>query len=265
MAQDGRLFVFPTNDKKDWSDQKEWHCLSTSDLKTWKDHGVIFDTKMSGWGVDNAWAPDITYKKGTYYFYYYFHNGEHRKEVPGGIGVATSKNPEGPFKEALGKRMIPGHDPAIFTDDDGKSFLYIQDKVYVMNEDMISVQNKEPINLNLEYRPKKFEAAYVFKRNGIYYFTIARDFNNLIYYTGKSPLGPFEYRGEFMKPYGGNNHHSILKYKDNWIIFYHEWAREESEVSNRRIRVEYLYFNEDGTIKMVEPTEAGISVPPKTD
>ena len=72
VAHDGRLFVFPTNDKKNWDEQKEWHCLSTSDLKSWTDHGVIFDTKMSGWGVDNAWAPDITYKNGTYYFYYYF-------------------------------------------------------------------------------------------------------------------------------------------------------------------------------------------------
>ena len=263
VAQDGRLFVFPTNDKKDWSDQKDWHCLSTTDTKTWTDHGVIFNTKMSGWGVDNAWAPDITYKNGMYYFYYYFHNGEHRKEVPGGVGVATSKKIEGPYTDALGKRMIAGHDPAIFNDDDGKSYLYIQDKVYILSEDMISVENKEPINLNLEYRPKKFEAAYVFKRNGIYYFTIAREWNNLIYYTGKSPLGPFEFKGEIMKPYGGNNHHSILKYKDDWIIFYHEWAPKQSEVSNRRIRAEYIYFNEDGSIKLVEPTEEGISVPSK--
>ena len=265
VAQDGRLFVFPTNDKKDWSDQKDWHCWSTTDTKTWADHGVIFDTKMSGWGVDNAWAPDITYKNGIYYLYYYFHNGEHRKEVPGGIGVATSNNIQGPYKEALGKRMIPGHDPAIFNDDDGKTYLYVQDKVYCLNDDMISVANKEPINLNLEYRPKKFEAAYVFKRNGIYYFTIARDWNNLIYYTGKSPLGPFEFKGEIMKPYGGNNHHSILKYKNDWIIFYHEWAKNESTVSNRRIRAEYIYFNDDGTIQLVKPTKDGISVPSTKD
>lgn len=255
VAHDGRLFVFPTNDKKKWDDQKDWHCWSTSDLKNWKDHGVIFNTEMSGWGIDNAWAPDITYKNGTYYFYYYFQNGD----KPGGVGVATAKKPEGPYKEALGHRLIRGHDPAIFNDDDGKSYLYIQDKVYKLKDDMISVENEKPINLGLKYRPKKFEAAYVFKREGIYYFTIARGFNNLIYYTGESPLGPFEFQGEFMKPYGGNNHHSIVKYDDRWIIFYHEWAPNESETCNRRIRAEWLEFNEDGSIKMVNPTEKGIS------
>lgn len=254
VVEDGRIFVFPTNDKKDWADQKEWHCWSTSDLVHWVDHGVIFNTEMSGWGVDNAWAPDITFKNGTYYFYYYFQNGG----IGPGVGVATSKNPEGPFKEALGHKLINGHDPAVFTDDDGKSYLYYQNNVFQLNEDMISVKSTTPKKLNIGTVPSKFEATYVFKRNGVYYYTFALNFNNLVYYTGSSPEGPFTYRGEIMAPYGGNNHHSIIKYKDKWIIFYHEWA-SGSTVSNRRVRAEWLEFNEDGTIKLVKPTFKGIS------
>ena len=255
VAHDGRVFIFPTNEKKDLNEQKDWNCWSSTDLVNWTDHGVIFNTEMSGWGIDNAWAPDIAYKNGTYYFYYYFQNGK----KPGGIGVATSKNPEGPYKEALGKRLIPGHDPAYFEDCDGKSYLYVQDRVHILNDDMISVENEEPITLELTYKPDTFEAAYVFKRNGIVYYTIARGWNNFIYYTGDNALGPFEYKGEFMKPYGGNNHHSIIPYKDRWIIFYHEWAEDESDVHNRRIRAEWLEFEDDGSIKMVVPTEKGIS------
>ena len=60
-AHDGRLFVFPTNDKKDWSDIADWHCWSATDLVNWKDHGVIFNAEATGgWGVNNAWATDIT-------------------------------------------------------------------------------------------------------------------------------------------------------------------------------------------------------------
>ena len=255
VAHDGRLFVFPTSDLKNWDDQKDWHCWSTTDLVHWKDHGVIFDTKMSGWGINNAWAPDITYKNGTYYFYYYFQNGG----KGGGVGVATSKNPEGPFTEALGKRLVAMHDPAIFTDDDNRSYLYSQNKVYELNDDMISLKTEKPSILEIGTVPDKYEATYVFKRNGIYYYTYAKQFNHLIYFTGKSPLGPFEYRGEIMPPYGGNNHHSIVKYKDRWILFYHEWAKEESDVSNRRVRAEWIEFNEDGTIKLVKVTKEGIS------
>ena len=260
VTHDGRLFVFPTNDLKNWDDQKTWNCWSTNDLKTWTDHGVIFDTKMSGWGINNAWAPDITYKNGKYYFYYYFQNGGKGK---GGVGVATSLKPEGPYTESTGKRLVEMHDPAIFNDDDGQSYLYSQNKVYLLNDDMISLKSDKPIILEVGEVPDKYEATYVFKRDDIYYFTYAKNFNHLVYFTGKSPLGPFEYRGEIMKPYGGNNHHSVVKYKGQWILFYHEWAPNESTTCNRRVRAEWLTFNADGTINLVTPTAEGISVPKK--
>lgn len=154
--------------------------------------------------------------------------------------------------------LVKGHDPALFMDEDGTAYMYLQDKVHVLNPDMVTLKNQKAIDIKLDYRPTKFEAAYAFKRKGIYYFTIARDWNNLIYYTSDSPLGPFKYQGDFMRPYGGNNHHSIIEYEGNWIIFYHEWAPTESDKHNRRVRADYLHFNEDGTIKQVEITERGI-------
>ncbi|MEM6777473.1 MAG: sulfatase-like hydrolase/transferase [Planctomycetota bacterium] len=255
IADDGRLFLFPTTDNRDWEKQVGWSCYSTTDLSNWTDHGVIFRNTDSDWGTHKAWAPDITKKDGKYYFFYYFNNGGQGK---GGVGVAVAEQPEGPFRELTNERLCRGHDPAVFADDDGRHWMYLQDKVYELGDDMISFKSG-PTNLNLAYRPDRFEAAYVFKRNETYYFTIARGWNNLIYYTGDSPTGPFEYRGEIMKPYGGNNHHSIVKYKGRWVIFYHEWL-EGDPVHQRRLRAEYLGFNEDGTIRLVEPTSAGVQV-----
>lgn len=253
VANDGRLFLFPTTDNRDWEKQFGWSCYSTTDLVNWTNHGVIFSNENSKWGTHKAWASDIIERNGKYYFYYYFNNGGGGK---GGVGVAVADKPEGPFKEITEQRLCAGHDPAVFGDDDGRYWLYLQDKVYELGDDMASFKSG-PTNLNLEYRPKKFEAAYVFKRNGLYYFTIARDWNNLIYYTGNSPTGPFKFRGEFFKKYGGNNHHSIVKYKEQWVIFYHEWVKNDP-VHQRRLRAEFLNLNEDGTIQLVEPTEQGV-------
>ncbi|TWU30666.1 family 43 glycosylhydrolase [Novipirellula artificiosorum] len=254
VADDGRLFLFPTTDNRDWEKQFGWSCYSSDNLTDWTDHGVIFSNEDSQWGVNKAWAPDVIKRNGKYYFYYYFNNGGGGK---GGVGVAVADQPEGPFRELTPERLCRGHDPAVFADDDGRVWLYLQDTVYELGDDMKSLKSG-PTNLNLEYRPEKFEAAYVFKRDDLYYFTIARGWNNLIYYTGKSPTGPFEFRGEFMKPYGGNNHHSIVKYQGRWVIFYHEWVKNDPD-HQRRLRAEYLNFNDDGTIQMVEPTETGVS------
>ena len=65
-----------------------------------------------------------------------------------------------------------------------------------------------------------------------------------------------------MKPYGGNNRHSIVKYKVRWILFYSEWVKGKPGHAGhqRRIRAEYLYFKDDGSIQLVEPTHDGISL-----
>lgn len=252
IADDGRLYLFPTTDNRDWNKQFGWSCYSTTDLVHWTDHGVVFDRDDSRWGTKKAWAPDIVKRDGKYYLYYYFNVGQPH----GGVGVAVADSPEGPFEEALGKPLLRGHDPAVLVDDEGQAYLYVQDQVSVLGSDMTSIQ-RGPIDLDLEYRPEKFEAAYVFKRGGLYYFTIARDWNNLIYYTGESPLGPFEFRGEIMSAYGGNNHHPIVEYKGQWLLFYHEWV-EGSADHQRQLRAEVLHFDETGAIEPVEPTAAGV-------
>ena len=59
---------------------------------------------------------------GKYYFYFPAKD----KEDIFRIGVATSKNPTGPFKPQ--KRPMKGSysiDPAVFIDDDGEAYIYI--------------------------------------------------------------------------------------------------------------------------------------------
>ena len=87
----------------------------------------------------------------------------------------------------------------------------------------------------------------------------------LVYAMGKSPLGPFEYKGIFMDEHPSKcwtNHHSILEYKGQWYLFYHHNDLSPSFDKNRSIRADRLFFNEDGTIQKVIPTLRGVGVVP---
>jgi hypothetical protein len=68
----------------------------------------------------------------------------------------------------------------------------------------------------------------------------------------------------------GTNHHSIVEYEGQWYLFYHnsdlflDNTPEDSpdmkyRPYRRSICVDRLYYNEDGTIRKVIPTKAGVA------
>ncbi|MEO6361386.1 MAG: glycoside hydrolase family 43 protein [Sphingomicrobium sp.] len=84
-------------------------------------HPVALDVKDVPWASKQMWAPDVAAKNGRYYFYF------PAKDRDGvfRIGVATGDRPEGPFKaQAQPIRGSFSIDPAVFTDDDGQSYIY---------------------------------------------------------------------------------------------------------------------------------------------
>jgi hypothetical protein len=89
-----------------------------SDLKV---HPVGLSVDDVKWAKSRFWAPDAAYKNGTYYLYF---PAKDKDEIFR-IGVATSKNPAGPFK-ARPKPMKGSYsiDPTTFVDDDGSAYMY---------------------------------------------------------------------------------------------------------------------------------------------
>src|SRR3954470_18365196 len=82
---------------------------------------VALDVKDVPWASKQMWAPDAAYKNGTYFLYFPARDKTRDKHGLGRfmIGVATSKNPRGPFKAE--PQPIAGAfsmDPAVFTDTD---------------------------------------------------------------------------------------------------------------------------------------------------
>ncbi|WP_223799790.1 glycoside hydrolase family 43 protein [Sphingomonas nostoxanthinifaciens] len=87
---------------------------------------VALDVKDVPWASKQMWAPDAAYKNGTYFLYFPARDKSVDKNKLGAfrIGVATSKNPMGPFKaEPLPIKGSFSMDPAVFSDTDGKSYM----------------------------------------------------------------------------------------------------------------------------------------------
>lgn len=275
---EGRVYVYPSHDVQcgtEWFCMKDYHVFSSENLVDWTDHGVIVDQEKVAWvdaSKNSMWAPDCYFKDGKYYFY--FPAISKGGEGPAGmtVGVAVSDRPYGPF--VPGEKPIPGVsgiDPNVFIDRDGQAYLYWAG----VGQGLLGARLK-PNMLELDGKPQlieKFpegmkEGPFLFERNGIYYFTfphVIRKTEALVYGMADNPLGPFEYKGIIMDEHPSGcwtNHHSILEYKGEWLLFYHHNDLSPSFDKNRSIRADRLSFNEDGTIRKVIPTLRGVGVVP---
>lgn len=128
---DGRVYIYPSHDLDDEReadddgshfDMTDYHVLSLDNLKSKViDHGQALHVKDVPWAARQMWAPDAAKKGDTFYLYFPAKGPDDIFR----IGVATSSSPTGPFvaePEAIaGSYSI---DPAVFTDDDGQSYMY---------------------------------------------------------------------------------------------------------------------------------------------
>lgn len=95
--------------------------LTSKDMKTWEwpsgKGGYLALSKENSFGEKWFWAPEV-YKRGDKYYMYYSAQ-EH-------ICVAVADSPLGPFVQAEKKPMLDesGIDDSIFTDDDGKEYVF---------------------------------------------------------------------------------------------------------------------------------------------
>ena len=127
----GRLYVYPSHDvdagipDDDLGSQYAMHDYRVLSMDRIGGpvtvHPVAIDVKQIPWASKQTWAPDAAYRNGTYYLYM---PARDRQGVFR-IGVATSPSPTGPFRaEPQPIRGSYSIDPAVFTDDDGQSYMY---------------------------------------------------------------------------------------------------------------------------------------------
>ena len=98
-----------------------------------------------------------------------------------------------------------------------------------------------------------FEASWMHKYNGKYYFSYSTgDTHFICYAIGDNPYGPFTYEGVLLDPVvGWTNHHSIVEFKGKWYLFYHDSSLSKGVTHLRSVKVTELRYNNDGSIQRI--------------
>ncbi len=284
---DGKVFVYPSHDilaregkgRVGWFCMEDYHVFSSADLTEWTDHGIIISQNRVKW-VDSTrysmWAPDCIYRNGKYYFYFPAFVNDTIYGKGFSIGVAIADKPYGPFSpQPEPIKNVHGIDPCIFIDKDtstpdgqGQAYLYWSlRKIFVakLNENMLELAS-EPFEIENLPQVGLKEGPFLFERNGKYYLTyphVEDKIERIEYAMGDHPMGPFQVTGVIMdeSPSGcWTNQQSIIEYNGQWYFFYHDNDLSPAFDKNRSVRVDSLFFNEDGTIRKVIPTLRGVGL-----
>ncbi|WP_158847624.1 glycoside hydrolase family 43 protein [Algibacter sp. L1A34] len=100
-----------------------------------------------------------------------------------------------------------------------------------------------------------FEASWMHKYNGKYYFSYSTGDSHFICYAiGDSPYGPFTYKGKILEPVvGWTSHHSICEVEGKWYLFYHDSSLSKGVTHLRSVKIAEITYKEDGTIVPIKP------------
>ena len=100
-----------------------------------------------------------------------------------------------------------------------------------------------------------FEAAWLHKHNGKYYFSYSTgDTHFICYGISDSPYGPFTYGGRILEPVvGWTSHHSVCNIEGKDYLFYHDSSLSKGVTHLRSVKVAEIKYLEDGRIETLEP------------
>jgi hypothetical protein len=270
------ILATPGHGRVGWFCMEDFHVFSSANLTSWQDHGIVVSQYNVPWVNSDSysmWAPDCIFRNGKYYFYFPAQVKDTSFGRGFGIGVAIADRPTGPFVP-LAKPIanVHGIDPNVFIDKDGQAYLYwAQGNLYVakLNKNMTELSSAPVVIQGLPTKGLK-EGPFLFRRKDLYYLTyphVEGKTEQLEYAVSKSPMGPFKVTGVIMdeSPTCWTNHQSLIKYKNQWYLFYHHDDYSPNFDKARSVRADSLFFNDDGTIKKVIPTLRGIGVTNATD
>lgn len=230
-GNDGLFYAYATNTSVDGT---FFHIqvARSSDLIHWNIVGDALPQKPS-WASKDFWAPHVLFDKVNMQYYLYYSGESPDSEVGKCIGVAISKNPEGPFVD-IGKPLISGEsfvniDPMAFDDPlSGRKYLYWGSghqpiKIRELNNDRISFKGsnvREVVAPNKDSYSKLVEGAWVHYRDGYYYLFYSGDnccgdrANYAVMVArSRNPEGPFERLSQAR----GNKSSAILEKNDAWM------------------------------------------------
>ena len=283
----------PFNDNGDHFGMEDYHVFSMEDISSEVvDNGVALHVDDVAWAEKQMWAPDAAHKNGKYYLYFPAKRANGIFQI--GVAISDSPvGPFIPEKEAIkGSYSI---DPAVFEDGDGKHYIYFggiwggqlqkyrNNQYNQINEEPLAEENalgpivallrddmlefaEEPKEIKIldekgneilagDNARRFFEASWVHKYNGKYYFSYSTgDTHFICYAIGDNPYGPFTYQGRILNPVvGWTSHHSICEVEGEWYLFYHDSSLSKGVTHLRSMKVTKIDYLEDGSIITIDP------------
>lgn len=254
--------------------------FSSKDLVTWKKHPQVLDIKDVKWAAYSIWAPSITRKDGKYYLFFGANDIQNDNQM-GGIGVAVSDKPAGPFVDHIGKPLIDKFhnkaqpiDQFVFKDVDGQYYLlyggWRNCNIAKLNDDFTGFIPFPDGETFKSITPENFvEGVFMINRKGKYYLMWSEggwtgpDYS-VAYAVADSPMGPFKRVGKILQQdpeiATGAGHHSVINTPgtDDWYIFYHRRPLTTKVGYHRETSVDRMYFDENGLILPVKITKEGV-------
>lgn len=282
------------NDNGDQYVMKDYHVLSINGdpmTGTVTDHGKVLGLEDIAWAGRQLWDCDVAEKDGKYYMYFpmkdrndVFHWGCAIADRPEGPFIPQPD----PMRGSYSIDMCVFHDDA-----DGEYYVYfgglwggqlqrykdnihletpylpegdvpaLPSRVVRLSKDMLQYdeepkpiviidENGEPLKANDPHR--FFEASWMHKYNGKYYFSYSTgDSHLLCYATGDNPYGPFTYQGVILTPVvGWTTHHCIIEYQGKWYLFHHDSVPSGGKSWLRSLKVCEIQYDENGKIQTID-------------
>ena len=261
------------------------------------DHGKALDIADILWAGRQLWDCDCAEKDGRYFLYFPLKDRNDIFRI--GVAVASRPEgpfiaePD-PIRGSYSIDICVLHDDA-----DGEYYLYfgglwggqlqryadnkalenpylpegaepsLPSRCVRLSKDMLQfAEEPRPVEVvDEEGRPLRaddphrfFEASWVHKYNGKYYFSYSTgDSHLLCYAVGDNPYGPFVFKGEILSPVvGWTTHHSIIEYRGKWYLFHHDAAPSGGRSWLRSLKVCELTYTPDGHILPISGTDTPV-------
>ena len=283
----GQLWMFTTHDLVSeqfergymWDNMYDYHSESTTDFRTWVDHGSIFSILDVGWAKGNAlWDGDAGIAaNGKYYAYAPFDYE---------IGVLVSDNPAGPYADALGHPLVAKGakgvtckllvSPSVIFDN-GVPYLYFGwNGVDIVKLKPNMIELAGPI-IKVQAPDDFVESPIITKIKGRYYLTYS---NGGMWGEDKIPkpqikysiadniLGPYTHPAVlqdiqinpdeqgFKHKYASSAHQGLEWYKGQLYLAY---QKDSHDGVHRHVCITKVNVHQDGTLGIIDPnTDRGV-------
>jgi len=272
------FWIYPTHSAP-YDEQVFFDAFSSADLVHWTKHSRVLEASALNWVKRAMWAPSVVEKDGRYFFFFSANDIQNDDQV-GGIGVAVSDSPAGPFTDYLGRPLVNGFhngaqpiDQFVFRDQDGRFYLIYGGwghcNIARLRNDFRAFEAFDDGSTFREITPENYvEGPFMFVHGGKYYFMWSEggwtgpDYS-VAYAIADSPLGPFQRIGKILQQdpsvATGAGHHSVLKIpgKDEYYIVYHRRPLGETDGNRRVVCIDRMTFDAEGHIAPVKITFEG--------